>query len=69
MDCDIPSIEMLKDGWENQLLQGFVAEKTQTTNPASNDSDIEDEETIKTQQEQSSITSYAEAMKFAAELM
>ena len=68
VDCDITSIETLKDGWENQLLQGFVAEKTQATNPASNDSDMEDEDTIETQQEQSSITSYAEAVKPTAEV-
>ena len=68
MDCDISSIETLKDGWENQLLQGFVAEKTQATNPASNDSVMEDADTIETQQEQSLITSYAESVKPAAEL-
>ena len=61
-------MEKLKDGREKQLLQGIVVEKTQTANSASNDTDMENEDTNETQQEKSSITSYAEAMKLAAEL-
>ena len=68
VDHDIPSVETFENGWENQLLWDLVAEKIQTTNPAFNDSDLEDEDSVETQQEQPSITSYAEAMKlFAAE--
>jgi hypothetical protein len=39
-------METFEDGWENELLQDFVAEKTQTATPASYDSDVENEDTI-----------------------
>ena len=68
VDCDVQSMETFEDGWENELLQDFVAEKTQTATPASYDSDVENEDTIEEPQQQLPIISYAEAMKFTTEL-
>lgn len=61
MDSDAPATEELPDGWEQELVNDFVAEKMGEDENDSEDEDVEPEA-------KPLITTYSEAMKWTSEL-
>ena len=57
LDNDIPATEELTDGWEQEILEDFIAEKAGT-----NGNESEDESTV-TEFIKPAITTISEAMK------
>ena len=69
MDSDVQATEQLDDGWEHQLLKDFVANKTsESENIVGKSHESEDEDIADTPQTSPLISTYSEAMKWAAEL-